>query len=443
MYNVSDKRGFVKEFKIIRERNAEFLCLPAFLFYDSRYQELSNGAKLLYGFILDKQCAAGQKGIIFTIAEIISYLQCGNQKAIRLLGELQEVGLIRKTRKRLGMPSVIELISLSDAQEPAKRFIRIPRELFGSEYDQFSYEGKLLYGLMLERLHLSVKNSYVDDLKRPYIFFTIQSIMEKLNCATQKACKILAELQHNNLITIRKSSRKANLIYVNECSWPDRDDSKVLTNDHREEIEKDSSIVSLEEKGSVCTIALSYVLEYLGIPADKVGKLQINNGQLIVKMSSANDAVNDHKCDDQKPIQKPNPEFQDKYKGFNHNRFTGDQIYEGYTKIIKKNISYNLLIQNHSKEEIDSLVELLTETIAQEGQDMIPVARAMHPFAQVKSRLLKLTYLHIEYVLECMQKTTKKILNIKQYLLTSLFNSITTMRSYYQNEVNSKNLATA
>ena len=145
MYNVSNKRGFVKEFKVIRERNTEFLCLPAFLFYDSRYQELSNGAKLLYGFILDKQCAAVQEGIAFTIAEIISYLQCGNQKAIRLLGELQEVGLIRKTRKRLGKPSVIELISLSDAQEPAKRFIRIPRELFGSAYDQFSYEGKFIY----------------------------------------------------------------------------------------------------------------------------------------------------------------------------------------------------------------------------------------------------------------------------------------------------------
>jgi|GEM_PF-50375 len=441
MYNVSDKRGFVKEFKVVQKRNTEFLCLPAFLFYDSRYKELSNGAKLLYGFILDKQCAADQEGIAFTIHEIIGYLQCGNQKAIRLLNELQEVGLIRKTRKRLGMPSVIELIS--DALEPAKRFIRIPRSLFGSAYDQFSYEGKLLYGLMVERMHLSVKNSYMDDLKRPYIFFTIQSIMEKLNCASQKACKILAELQHNNLITIRKSSRKANLIYVNECSWPDRDDSKVLTNDHREEIEKDSSIISLEEKGSVCTIALSYILERLGIPADKVGKLQINNGQLIVKMNSVNDAVNDYMCDNQKPIQKPNPEFRDKYKGFNHNRFTGDQIYEGYTKIIKKNISYDLLIESHNQEQIDSLVELLTETIAQEGQDMIPVARAMHPYTQVKSGLLKLTYHHIEYVLECMQKTTKKILNIKQYLLTSLFNSVITIRSYYQNEVNSKSLATA
>ncbi|MBP3197256.1 MAG: hypothetical protein J6N21_09675 [Butyrivibrio sp.] len=53
----------------------------------------------------------------------------------------------------------------------------------------------------------------------------------------------------------------------------------------------------------------------------------------------------------------------------------------------------------------------------------------------VKSKFLKLNHMHLEYVMGCMKDNTTKVRNIKNYLLSALFNAPTTMGSYYQSEV--------
>ena len=57
-------------------------------------------------------------------------------------------------------------------------------------------------------------------------------------------------------------------------------------------------------------------------------------------------------------------------------------------------------------------------------------------YVEMFKKLLKLNYSHIEYVLECMDKNTTKVRNIKQYLLAALFNAPSTIGSYYKAEVN-------
>lgn len=57
------------------------------------------------------------------------------------------------------------------------------------------------------------------------------------------------------------------------------------------------------------------------------------------------------------------------------------------------------------------------------------------PYELVKTRFLKLNSLHLEYVIECMQKNTTKIRNIKAYMITALYNAPTTVNHYYQQEV--------
>ena len=54
----------------------------------------------------------------------------------------------------------------------------------------------------------------------------------------------------------------------------------------------------------------------------------------------------------------------------------------------------------------------------------------------VKSKFLKLNYMHIDYVISCMKKNTTKVKNIKKYLLAALFNAPSTIDGYYQAEVN-------
>ena len=85
--------------------------------------------------------------------------------------------------------------------------------------------------------------------------------------------------------------------------------------------------------------------------------------------------------------------------------------------------------------EIKELIELITETICAR-RDNIRVAGSDFPARTVKERFLSLETGHIEYVLECLDKNTTQVRNVKQYLLTSLFNAPATMGNYYAALVN-------
>ena len=108
-----------------------------------------------------------------------------------------------------------------------------------------------------------------------------------------------------------------------------------------------------------------------------------------------------------------------------------------YKNLIKKNINYDDLLVAHKYdvEMINGIVQLILEVVVSESSSIL-VASERYPAALVKSKLLKLNYSHIEYVLECLHKNTTKVQNIKKYLLAALFNAPSTMYGYYQAEVN-------
>ena len=49
---------------------------------------------------------------------------------------------------------------------------------------------------------------------------------------------------------------------------------------------------------------------------------------------------------------------------------------------------------------------------------------------------MKLDMSHIQYVIDCMAENATKVRNIKNYLLTALYNAPNTIGNYYQSEVN-------
>ena len=108
-----------------------------------------------------------------------------------------------------------------------------------------------------------------------------------------------------------------------------------------------------------------------------------------------------------------------------------------YENLIKENINYDDLLMTHKYdvEMINGIVQLILEVVVSESSSIL-VASERYPAALVKSKLLKLNYSHIEYVLECLHKNTTKVQNIKKYLLAALFNASSTMDGYYQAEVN-------
>jgi len=103
------------------------------------------------------------------------------------------------------------------AQAEQFSFYRVPKVLFTKEqFKQLSAEAKILYGIMLDKLDLSVKNKWVDEKGRVYIIYTIEQIMADMNCADQKASKLLDELEKKCGLIERKRQGlgKPNLIFV-------------------------------------------------------------------------------------------------------------------------------------------------------------------------------------------------------------------------------------
>lgn len=62
-------------------------------------------------------------------------------------------------------------------------FYRIPKVLFTDpSYRRISSDAKILYGLMLDRMGLSVRNGWLDEYNRVFIFFTLEDALEYLCC---------------------------------------------------------------------------------------------------------------------------------------------------------------------------------------------------------------------------------------------------------------------
>lgn len=102
-------------------------------------------------------------------------------------------------------------------------FYRIPKLLFTDKrFSKISIDAKFLYGLMLERLSLSIKNSWLDKDNKVYIYFTLEEAVDKLNCSNTKAVKLFSELdtvKGIGLIERKKQGQgKPTIIYVKNFS---------------------------------------------------------------------------------------------------------------------------------------------------------------------------------------------------------------------------------
>lgn len=94
-------------------------------------------------------------------------------------------------------------------------FYRLPKALItDSRFKDISNNSKLLYGLMLDRMSLSVRSGWFDEENRVYIKYSLKSIMEDLNCSKMTAVSLLKELQAIGLVDIEQRNGLANIIYV-------------------------------------------------------------------------------------------------------------------------------------------------------------------------------------------------------------------------------------
>ena len=110
---------------------------------------------------------------------------------------------------------------------------------------------------------------------------------------------------------------------------------------------------------------------------------------------------------------------------------------QDYRELILENIEYDHLCREFEtyREDLDEIVELIVETVCARRKTT-RIAGADFPHEVVRSRFLKLDSSHIEFVMECLHNNTTEVRNMKQYLLTVLFNAPTTMSNHYTAQVN-------
>lgn len=282
-------------------------------------------------------------------------------------------------------------------------FYRIPKALFTDSYfKDLSSDAKILYGLMLDRMSLSIKNQWFDDKNRAYIYFSIEDIMELLNCGRNKAIKSMRELDDETGIGLIEKRRqgfgKVNVIYV-KTFMPEKTDEKKF-GEGLEKFKKQTSVEN-EEPAEV------YIL---------------NSNNTNLSDTEMNDNKSNHII------------------SVDEKRFDSDnrsEDYQAYENLVKETIDYESLEVTHHDDmrQVDEIVNLIVETVMCKN-DKILIASNWYPASLVKKKFLMLTYSHIEYVLHCMSGNTTKVKNIKKYLLAALFNAPSTMNGYYQAEVN-------
>ena len=113
----------------------------------------------------------------------------------------------------------IEFGYFHDYESEQFAFYRIPKVLFTDEYFRnLSSDAKVLYGLMLDRMALSIRHQWFDEEGKVYIIFTVEQVIQYMNCGRDKAMKTLAELDTKKGIglieRVKQGFGKPDIIYV-------------------------------------------------------------------------------------------------------------------------------------------------------------------------------------------------------------------------------------
>ena len=316
-------------------------------------------------------------------------------------------------------------------------FYRVPKLLIkDSRFRGISSDAKLLYGLMLERMSLSIKNGWLDDKNRAYIIYTIDSVMEDLCCGKEKAVKILSELDNKKGIglieRVRRGLGKPDLIYVKNF---------VIKETKPEPTKKDEPSNSNND-------------ETKGKTEEKPSENPANT-QKSENPTSRGSMVDFAEVGESnfKESEKPTSEVGKADSSYsnssypNTDTYTNPSIYQssvysvdGIDKmdnnaciaLIKKHLRYDSLLAKDEYAYRDILrdsFQLICDVICMPC-DSMTIGGVSYPHERIRDRFLELDWRHIEYVGESLKNTATEIRNIRAYLLAALYNAPSSINTY-------------
>lgn len=263
-------------------------------------------------------------------------------------------------------------------------FYRTPKVFFTNDkFRGLSSDAKLLYGILLDRVSLSVRNNWYDEEGRVYIICTLKSIMDALGIADKTATKLFVELENIGLIERKKQGQgKPTIIYVK--NFVGSCDVRFKTRNNYDSGCEDS------------TIQDSKIL--------RPNNTDINN-------TDVNDTY---------PFLSEDEDERRSYQDY-------------FTEVLQ--IEWLKQQYPYQDSEIDEMLELILDVMCSKRKT-IRIAGDDRSINVVKSRFMKLDSSHMQFVLDGLKENTTRVRNMKQYILAALYNAPLTISNYYQSLVN-------
>jgi len=358
-----------------------FIRIPRVMIKDPAFAGLSAYAKLLYSVLLDRMSLSSKNGwfdeenrvyIVYPVTEAQTDLGIGKKKAMEVIAELVEFGLLEKKRRGQGLPSLLYVKSFMTGLDTVMQGEAVP-----SQSEVYESESQ---GIQKRQKDQSEVSEQILPVPEP----------EK------------SEVPERTLQEVPEST-------LPEVSKP-----ALL------EVPKAAPLMSKTDNNYTYR---SYPSNPINIsPADMIEQ----SGGMRSDGNAADDSLSGRvggyfALTRQKRIQ-PAAEAQTilAYRELIQENIRYDDL---------------CAARRYDRERIDGIVDLILETVLGQNEQ-IRIAGDVYPAEIVRSKFLKLGYEHIDYVLDCMDANTTKVRNIKKYLLAALFNAPSTMNGYYRAEVN-------
>ncbi|MCD7956900.1 MAG: replication initiator protein A [Lachnospiraceae bacterium] len=430
------------EFDYFHECEAEqfsFYRIPKALFTDDYFKSLSCEAKILYGLMLDRMClsmknnwidAEGRVYIIFTLEQVTEYMNCGRDKGIKILAELDTkkgIGLIERVKQGFGKPNAIyvkNFVVKSDRKEQrtAVSGEDLPKKELPAEKQETEPQKAICasWGDTIKEQNIEERSIKEQNIKEQNIKernTNRQSIEEQTRCMESAEKTNQCADSDQAVYASENSDLQSRNTRPTVVGNPDVPKSEKPTYRGRKNRPREAGKTDLTQSEKPTGRGRESPL-FVVVEADP-NDTDRNNTDL-----SNTDLINQSACTRVDPAMDGMDQM--------------DAI-TAYTNIIKKNIEYDCLVfdakSDSDRMQIDMIVSLMAETIAVK-RETVTIAKAEYPYPYVVNKLLRVNFSHVQYILWCLRNQTGKIWNIKAYVLACIFNAPTMIDAYYQAEVN-------
>lgn len=425
-----------------------FIRIPRVMIKDPVFAGLSVYAKLLYSVLLDRMSLSSKNGwfddenrvyIVYPVTEAQEDLGIGKKKAMEVITELVEFGLLEKKRRGLGLPSLLYVKS------------------FLTGVGNIQPEGSELAQPETEEAEVTELTS--QDAEPVNQEVSVQLPQEKVSVQTE-----VPEPTPQETGLTQPDSEVSDLILQKsiepEAQEQDRQENTAeMASIMQEPTETDYSVKYGLTVSEVPNRALQEVPESTLQEVSKPVLLEVPNPAPLMSKTDNNYTYRSYlshlinagpaeqavKNDEMRSDRNTTGGRQTDREGGNYaslcrgntNTAVEVRMIQAYRDLIHENIHYEDLCRVHryDRERIDGIVDLILETVLGKNEQ-VRIASNLYPVEIVRSKFRKLRYEHIDYVLDCLDNNTTKVRNIKKYLLAALFNAPSTMNGYYQAEVN-------